>query len=214
MAFWSIFFTILFCTLNVMYYTGTADARRTINLSLPFKQGTYFVFQGGKGLPTNLFHYSLRTAVFAMDIIKLDDHGGRAKHIFSKNLDDYAIFNDTVYSPCAGIVMKAYDKDPDNIPPNRKRGPGNTNQVLLATDSTYVFMGHFRQGSVLVHTGDTVVSGQPLAREGNSGFSLEPHLHIQAQRRTYTSLPWYKEQPLFILFGGKEYLLFQSIEAR
>ena len=171
------------------------------------------VFQGGEGLPTNVFHYGLRGAVYAMDIIKLNGAGNRAKHIFSRYLEDYEIFNDTLYSPCSGVVQQAVADNPDNIPPNRKRGPHNTNNVLIATDSFYVFMGHLKHNCVFVHEGDSVQVGQPLACIGNSGFSLEPHLHIQVHAKTDKDVPWYKQPPLLIAFDGRSYLLFEEIEA-
>lgn len=45
-------------------------------------------------------------------------------------------------------------------------------------------MAHLRRSSVVVTTGDDVVwLGQPLAKVGNSGNTLEPHLHIGARKR-------------------------------
>jgi hypothetical protein len=210
----SLFFTAVFSLLSVLYFIGTTGKPYGIaNLAMPLKNGKYFVFQGGKGFPTNLFHYELRGAVLAMDIVKLNKSGNRANHIFSTDLADYAIFNDTIYSPCAGIVARTENDNPDNIPPSHERGPTNTNLVLIDAGAYYVFMAHMRKGSVLVHAGDTLATGQPIGRVGNSGFSLEPHLHIQVQAKTNTGIPWYREKPLLIAFYGKSYLLFQEINA-
>ncbi len=205
--------SVLLIGLTVLYFTGTTGSSDVVNLSFPFKKGNYFVLQGGKGLPTNVFHFSLRGAVYAMDIVKLNKYGGRADKVFSKRLSDYEIFGDTLYAPCNGRVVRAYSNNPDNIPPNMKRGPKNTNQVLLETDSTYIFMGHLRMNSVLVKDGEEVVVGQPLACIGNSGFSTEPHLHIQVHRRQ-EGMPWYLGQPLYIHFNGKGYLLNEVIHNR
>ncbi len=210
----SLFCLIIFGTLCVLYFTGTTGKPYGYaRLALPFKTGKYLVLQGGKGLPTNLFHYKLRGAVYAMDIVKLNKWGNRSNSIFSKRPEDYEIFNDTVYSPCAGHVLKALDENKDNIPPIRKRGPGNTNQVLIDADSMYVFMAHFKYKSVFVKAGDVVSIGQPIGCAGNSGFSLEPHLHIQAHAKTDKTIPWYKEKPLLIEFDGRSYLLFEEIDA-
>ena len=200
--------------LCVLYFTGTRSTYNTVNLGFPLKHGKYMVQQGGKGLPTNIFHYTYRGAYFAMDIVKLNKAGNRAKAIFSKNLQDYEIYGDTVYAPCSGRVMTARSENPDNIPPNRMRGPSNTNQVLIATDSYYVFMAHLKQNCVFVREGDSVTKGQAIACAGNSGFSLEPHLHIQVHMRSNSGLPWYKEKPLYILFDGESYLLFETINAK
>ncbi len=209
----SILLAALFTIIDVLYFTGTTGKPYgTINLQMPFKHGKYFVFQGGRGLPTNVFHSTGRKTLFAMDIIKLNKSGGRGNNIFSKTLTDYEIFGDTIYSPCAGVISKMMDDNPDNIPPTRRRGPTNLNGVLLETDSAYIFMGHMQYKKVFVHEGDSVAVGQSLGLAGNSGMSIEPHLHIQAHAKTFTGLPFYKEPQLLILFKGKEYRLFEDME--
>jgi len=210
----NVLFGLLFSILCVLYFTGTTGRPPGVaNLALPFKTGSYYVFQGGNGLPTNLFHYHLRGAVFAIDIVKLNRWGNRANRIFSKNLNDYAIYNDTIYSPCSGFIAHTSDNNPDNIPPTLKRGPTNTNHVLIETDSMYVFLAHLRLHSVFVKAGQSVSTGQPLGLAGNSGFSIEPHLHIQAHQNTHTGLPWYREKQLQLTFNGRKYLLFQMMDS-
>jgi len=203
----------LLITLSILYFTGTTGKAKTIELSFPLRTGRYFVLQGGKGLPTNLFHYSLRGAIYAMDIVKLKPNGSRANAIFSKRLEDYEIFGDTLYSPCNGRVVKAYGDNPDNIPPDMSRGPQNTNQVLIETDSSFVFLAHLKKGSVIVKQGDIVTYGQPLGCVGNSGFSTEPHLHIQAHVKT-PGVPWFQSPPLYIHFNKKGYLLYEVIRPK
>ncbi|MCW3464286.1 M23 family metallopeptidase [Chitinophaga nivalis] len=205
--------TGLFTTAVVLYFTGTTGKPQTVALTFPLRSGQYFVLQGGKGLPTNVFHYSLRGAIYAMDIVKLNQWGGRANQIFSRKLDDYVIFNDTVYAPCDGLVQRAYSNNPDNIPPAMDRGPKNTNQVLLETTHCYVFVAHLKMGSVVVQEGQYVKQGQALGCVGNSGFSTEPHLHMQAHSKE-AGIPWYKGKPLYMLFNGKGYLLNEVINAR
>jgi hypothetical protein len=198
----------------VLYFTGMSGKTDRIALAFPLKKGTYFVLQGGKGLPANMFHYSYRGAVYAIDIAGLDDYGRRAKHIFSDRLEDYYIYGDTVFSPCAGKIINVRNDNPDNIPPHRERGPSNLNAVVIETNSCYVFLGHNQPGSAMVKEGDIVKLGQPLAKVGNSGFSLEPHLHIQVHKKSGTGLPWYREPQLFIEFDGRAYLLFELIRPK
>ena len=213
-TFSNLFFSGVLLALCMLYFTGTTKRPyHMVPLALPLKHGNYFVFQGGKGLPTNLFHYGLRNAIYAMDIVKLNSYGNRANSICSTRLQDYEIYNDTIYSPCNGRIAHTATNNPDNIPPSMERGPTNVNQVLIATNTFYVFMAHLRPGCVFVHQGDSVVTGQALGCCGNSGFSLEPHLHIQAQMNTHTGLPWFKEKPLLIAFDGKAYNLFEEIRA-
>lgn len=207
------FFTLLLALGCVLYFTGTTGRAGTVELDFPLKKGRYFVLQGGKGLPTNLFHFSLRGAVYAMDIVKLDNMGRRAGKIFSSRLEDYAIYGDTIYAPCDGVVTRAYGDNPDNIPPNMQRGPKNTNLVLIETPDYYVFMAHLQQGGVFVKEGDVVKTGHPLGRVGNSGFSTEPHLHIQVHARE-EGKAWYASTPLYIHFNGKGYLLNEMIRKK
>ena len=42
----------------------------------------------------------------------------------------------------------------------------------------WVLYAHLQPGSIAVAIGDEVAAGQPLARLGNSGNSLAPHLHF------------------------------------
>lgn len=206
--------SVIFIVLCILYYTGTnGKPRGTANLAFPFKQGTYLVMQGGNGLPTNLFHYHLRGAVHAMDIVKLNKYGNRANTIFSNTLKDYAIYGDTVYSPCDGLVIDIENSNPDNKPGIIKRGPKNTNFVMIEAEQYNVLLAHFIPGSIMVREGQRIRTGDPLALAGNSGFSLEPHLHIQVHMRTNDSTPWYREPQLQIRFDNKLYLLFEVIKA-
>jgi murein DD-endopeptidase MepM/ murein hydrolase activator NlpD len=43
-------------------------------------------------------------------------------------------------------------------------------------------MAHLMQGSATVVAGNAVAKKQPLGRVGNSGYTLEPHLHIGAKK--------------------------------
>jgi hypothetical protein len=209
----NILFTLLFATLSVLYFTGTKPSPPVANLHFPFKAGTYFVLQGGKGLPSNLFHGSSPHSIYALDIVKLNVAGQRSSRIFSKNLNDYFIFADTIYSPCDGVVERAIDDNPDNIPPNHIRGPHNLNGVVITANDYTVFLGHMKRQCVFVKAGDVVKTGTPLGLAGNSGFSIEPHLHIQVHEKSRDSEPWYRQKPMYVSFDGHEYLLFQLINA-
>jgi hypothetical protein len=203
-----------FCTaLSVLYFTGTAVfPYGRVDIAMPFKEGRYFVLQGGRGLPPNMMHASNRGAfAYAMDIVKLNSFGNRAKHIFSTALTDYEIYGDTIYSPCEGKLIHAINENPDNVPPNAIRGKFNTNGVVIATDKFYVCMVHMKFHTVFVKEGEWVKKGQPLGCVGNSGKSIEPHLHIQAHANTGKNKPWYQEPPLEIAFNGYTYRLFEVI---
>jgi hypothetical protein len=203
--------SILLLALIVLYFTGTRNPSKAVELQFPLHRGKYLVFQGGRGMPTNLFHSFSGNGALSFDLVRLYPSGNRARGIFSKRLSDYAIFGDTVFAPCAGRVGRVRSDNPDNIPPERKRGPSNLNGFVIETDGFHVFLGHFSQGGVFVQEGDVVEPGDPLGLVGNSGWSIEPHLHIQAHVNSGPGQPWWSEEPVLIHFDGEEYRLFEVI---
>ena len=58
----------------------------------------------------------------------------------------------------------------------------NGNHVVLRCGDVEVLLAHMRQGSVVVSAGEPVKLGQAIGKVGNSGYSMEPHLHIGAKR--------------------------------
>lgn len=151
-----------------------------INLSFPLRSGTYSVLQGGNGRMANPFHGTGPHGMFALDLVKLNRLGNRAEGLAPQSLASYASYGETVYSPCVGKVVAAFDGLPDNPPgmPDVARPEGN--HVLLACNDAEVLLAHLQRGSVAVGNGDVVSRDTPLGRIGNSGNSLEPHLHISA----------------------------------
>ncbi len=204
--------SVLMTLLILLFFTGLQSNPPKASLHFPFKNGRYLVFQGGRGLPANFFHGASPHSIYAMDIIKLNDAGQRCKHIFSKKLDDYFIFADTIYSPCDGIVQRAIDDNPDNIPPIHVRGVHNLNGVVVESADYTVFLGHMKEHCVFVKAGDAVKTGTPLGLAGNSGKSIEPHLHIQVHEKSGEGQPWYQQRPMIVTFEGKEYRLFEMIK--
>ncbi len=117
----------------------------------------------------------------ALDIVKLNWFGNRASGFAPSELGAYEIFGEAVSSPCDGRVLAARDGLADNPPgkPDRQHRKGN--HVVLDCAGTEVSMAHMKQGSITVQTGERVEVGQKLGTVGNSGLTLEPHLHIDAK---------------------------------
>lgn len=139
------------------------------------------MLQGGNSFVTNPFH-ALSGNRLALDIVRLNAFGNRAKSIAPRALDAYEIFGDRLYSPCAGTVVAIRDNLPDNAPgkPDVKHPEGN--YIMLKCAEAEILMAHLRQGSLMVAAGEVVSPGQPLGQVGNSGNTLEPHLHISARK--------------------------------
>ena len=94
--------------------------------------------------------------------------------------EKYAVFNQIVYSPCEGEVLDIEDKWPNETPWSGNPPYNVGNHVLIISDKFGVLMGHLQKGSIIVKVGERVKKGQAIAQVGNSGWTSQPHLHIQA----------------------------------
>lgn len=103
-----------------------------------------------------------------------------------------------VFAPLEGDVVACNDGTPDRqrismirdllallmFPPK----PGSPfsafggNYVILKCGGVYPLLAHLRCGSVRVKVGDHVHAGDPLGEVGNSGSSIQPHLHFQIMK--------------------------------
>jgi len=183
-----------------------------VNLAFPFKHGTYAVFEGGNGRTSSLMNYHYEASIhkgartnlsmrYAVDITKLTRWGNDADGFLPMKNDKYAVFNQVVYSPCDGEVSDVEDKWPNETPWTGSPPYNVGNHILIISDDFGVLMGHLQKGSILVKTGDRVKTGQPVARTGNSGWTSQPHLHIQAMRKSTGSFWGWEGIPIF--FDGK-----------
>lgn len=97
-------------------------------------------------------------------------------------LESYLIYGRTVLSPVAGYVAAIRCDLPDNQLGRLDHINNWGNFVIIRTlEGYFVELSHFMQNSILVTTGQWVYQGAPLGKVGNSGYSLEPHLHMQVQ---------------------------------
>lgn len=158
-----------------------------VNLYFPLRQGTYYVMQGGGSRLSNLMHgnYSWKRYGYALDMAKIFmNSGNRAIGISPSNVEDYAIYGDTLYSPTEGIVLDIVDSIADNRPGRIEvpEGVVHGNYILIQSieDSFRVFIPHLQPKSAMVKVGQKLKRGKAFALLGNSGFSVEPHLHMQA----------------------------------
>ena len=53
------------------------------------------------------------------------------------------------------------------------------NHIMIRAGDIFVLLYHLKQGSAKVRKGDSVRVGQQIGEVGNSGSSIQPHLHLQ-----------------------------------
>jgi len=97
-------------------------------------------------------------------------------------LEHFYCYRKPVLAPCRGRVVRVVDDLPDN-PIGRVDKVNNWGNAVVIYDDRgfYVELSHFVQHSLKVKVGDHVEPGQTLGLCGNSGYSPQPHLHVQVQ---------------------------------
>jgi hypothetical protein len=149
-----------------------------IDVGVPLRGGTFLVMHGGSTPAANA-HFMDEKQRYAVDFVKLNVAGFRARGVFPGDPHAYAIYGDVVLSPCDGSVLAVADGFADGVP-DAKHPLGNN--VVLRCGDAAVTLAQLERGSIVVKPGAAIVRGAPLARVGNSGLSPEPHLHVHAER--------------------------------
>jgi Peptidase family M23 len=185
---------------------------KPVDLAFPLKNGVYAVFEGGNGKASSLMNYHYggathqragvnRSMKYAVDITKLSIWGNDAHGFLPKENEKYVIFNEVVYSPCEGQVFDVIDQWPNETPWGDKAPYNVGNRIVIQSGDFLVLMGHLQRGSIQVKAGERVKKGQPIAKVGNSGWTQQPHLHIQAMKMSTGS--FWSGEGLPIYLDGK-----------
>ncbi|HLR71047.1 MAG TPA: M23 family metallopeptidase [Pseudogracilibacillus sp.] len=153
-----------------------------IDLKFPMKDGTYYVGQGGNHVSMN-YHQIAPSQKYALDVLKINTFGIRAKGLYPNNLEKYYIFEDDLISPCTGEILDVQNDLNDLTPPDMDPDNPEGNHIKLLCDhhNAHIYLAHMQKGSVAVSPGDQVDEGDFIGRIGNSGNTTEPHLHIHAE---------------------------------
>ncbi len=144
-------------------------------LMLPFS-GKWTVWQGFEGQWTHQGAWK-----YAYDFIITDEQGNSHRH-GGHYLGDYYAYHKPVLSPVAGHVVKVINHLPDN-PIGQVDRANNWGNLVIINDARgfFVEISHFAQGSIQVAEGAWVEPGTFLGLCGNSGYSPQPHIHLQVQ---------------------------------
>lgn len=164
-------------------------------------------------------------AKLAYDFLAVDDqrspYNGVSllRHIFSTiSVDATLAWSKPVFAVLDGTVIATSDGTPDRerismvrdlfrlmffgpkvAPPFSALGG---NYVILKCGDAYPLYAHLKNGSVCVRPGDTVRSGDQLGLVGNSGSSLQPHLHFQVMS-TPEPFPLFKNLVPFVVSSAQ-----------
>ena len=201
----------------IWVFAGALAARRphgeAIDLRFPLSPGRFLITDGGDGARSLLlnYHYGFRqhrasgvsrSMRYAMDVVEVGPGGGESKWFLPRRNDAYRVWERWLHAPCQGRIVHAVNDVADNAAFGTDRPYGLGNHVVIRKSSDeYVVLGHMRQGTVAVRTGDEVEAGQEIGRVGNSGWTERPHLHMQAMRSAVGD--WWHGEPLALRFGGR-----------
>ncbi len=150
-----------------------------IKINLPFS-GKWSVYQAFDDEWTHKGEYK-----YAYDfVIK---RNGKTYQNEGKFLEDYYAFGESVLAPISGYVVALRDDLEDNFIGNVDRINNWGNYIIIKSLSGtfYVEISHLMKNSITVKVGDYVEMGQIIGKCGNSGYSPEPHIHVQVQTTPY-----------------------------
>ena len=162
----------------------------SFEISFPLKEGRFLITDGGNSKISRLMNYHYYSKVhkrkktnysmkFATDIVRIDPP---LKNFLPLANGDYPIFENLVFSPLPGIVIKVINDIDDNIPYSGGYPYNTGNTIVIKKGDVFLLIGHLKKGSIIVKEGDEVEKDKMIACVGNSGYTERPHIHMQLIR--------------------------------
>lgn len=147
----------------------------TTIINLPFA-GEWTVWQGFDDIWTHQGSWK-----YAYDFI-IKDSEGNSYHGTGEKPEDYYAFKKPVFSPVRGRIITVINELPDN-PIGEVDKTNNWGNLVIIEDPRgyYIEISHLAKNSIKVAPGEWVEQGAILGQCGNSGYSPQPHIHIQVQ---------------------------------
>jgi hypothetical protein len=169
-------------------------------LALPFR-GTWLARNSpARRVPshgTDLF-----ATTYAIDFVAVRDRRTAATRdwrtlVGTEPVARFFAYGAPVLAPATGRVVAVHDGVPDlvarrsqvsRVPYTLTQGAraragaaglAGNHVILQLPEGSFVVLAHLRQHSVRVTAGEPVTTGQALGECGNSGNSMQPHVHIQ-----------------------------------
>ena len=158
------------------------------------RRGEVYVIAGGEDRATN-YHATTAAYRWATDFTVLAK--GKKFALDGKKNEDYACFGRPVVAPLGGDVVDIENDVTDNTPGEVSEDFSNVfgNYVLIKFDDhAYLFIAHMKEGTVRPRIGDRIEQGDTIGACGNSGRSIEPHVHVHAQNTE--TFPYSESRPL------------------
>ncbi|WP_353267938.1 M23 family metallopeptidase [Gemmatimonas sp.] len=146
---------------------------------LPSRQ-SLFVLQGGD-TPNVNHHMTVAAQAFGVDFAVVGGTSGRELAPSGvRRIEEFYCWDTPVISPVSGQVVQVVDSLPDNPLGTHDTVNLLGNHVVIRSAERFFYLGHFRRGSIVVRTGNSVEAGGIVGRCGNSGNSDFPHIHLHA----------------------------------
>ena len=118
---------------------------------------------------------------FAIDWAKVKN--GRIFDGDGSKVEQHYAFGEDVLAVADGTVVSIQDGKPETTPnvamiPETKEDYGGNHVILEIAQNVFALYVHLHPGSLTVKVGEVVKAGATLAKIGNTGPSMGPHLHF------------------------------------